>query len=111
MPEIPDEVPVVVIACYRPRSGCAERLDELMADHVPILRSLGLVTDRAPIAARASDGTVVEVFEWRSQAAIDEAHTHPEVLAMWGRYDEVSTYVPVAEVEGAGELFTGLTPL
>lgn len=31
----------------------------------------------------AGDGTVVEVFEWKSQAAIDSAHTNPEVQRLW----------------------------
>jgi hypothetical protein len=52
----------VVIVAYRPHSGCGEELLTLAREHVPYLRRLGLVTDRAPILASATDG-VIEVFE------------------------------------------------
>ena len=67
---------------------------ELTRTHTPILRQQGLATDRPAYAMRADDGTIIEVFEWKSQAAIDAAHTNPEVLKMWGRYAEVCEYVP-----------------
>jgi len=109
----PDEAgePVVVIACYRPKPGKEAGLAALMTDHLPILQGLGLATDRASIMARAADGTVIEVFEWRSQAHIDAAHENPEVLAMWERYAEVCDYVPIAEVPEAAELFSGFAPM
>ena len=47
-----------------------------------------LVTDRPPYAMRAADGTIVEVFEWKSEEAIAGAHGNPQVQAMWGRYAE-----------------------
>ena len=39
----------IVIACYRPKRGKDAQLLRLMAEHVPILRSVGLATDRASI--------------------------------------------------------------
>jgi len=102
---------VIVIACYRPKPGQQDALERLMEQHVATLRSLGLVTDRAPITMRAADGTFVEVFEWASRQAIETAHGHPVVLKMWDEYAKVCDYVPVAQVPEAAELFPEFTPV
>ena len=103
--------PRIVIACYKPRAGKNEALRELIRDHVAILRAEGLVTDRAPITMEARDGTVVEVFEWVSAAAIKSAHDNPAVQAMWQDYAEVCDYVPIGEVPEAAELFSEFAPV
>src|SRR5687767_8430115 len=94
-------VGVVVIACYRPKSGKEAMLLAETRAHWSTLRSEGLVTDRTPIIARAADGTVVEVFEWVSAQAMEAAHTNPAVGQMWARYAEACDYVPIAEVPEA----------
>ena len=100
----------IVIVGYKPKAGKAEALQQLMREHLSILKSQGLVTDRASIMMEASDGTIIEVFEWKSQAAIEQAHTNPAVLEMWGKYAEACDYVPVAQVEEAANLFSGFKP-
>ena len=72
---------VIVIVAYRPKPGKEKELLELVRNRVPILRKEGLVTDRKPTIMRASDGTIIEVSEWKSQEAIDAAHKNPNVLA------------------------------
>jgi quinol monooxygenase YgiN len=101
----------IVIACYRPKPGKQEDLRRLTADHVPTLRSLGLVTDRAAVAMEAEDGTIVEVFEWASRDAIEAAHGNPTVQAMWQAYDAVCDYVPIGAVPEAARLFSEFTPI
>jgi quinol monooxygenase YgiN len=101
----------IVIACYRPRPGQAAALRELMKTHVPRLRSESLVTDRVPIMMQAQDGTILEVFGWKSQAVIDAAHTNPVVLAMWQEFEAVCEYVPASSVAEISELFSQFTPL
>jgi len=101
----------IVIACYRPKPGAEGRLVELTRTHVPRLRELGLATAREPIAMRAEDGTVVEVFEWVSAEAIASAHTNPAVLAMWEEFGAVCDYVPITAVAGIDRPFAGFTPL
>jgi len=103
--------PVMVIACYRPKPGKEGALVDLMKTHLPILRAEGLVGDGPSLMGRAKDGTIVEVFQWKSQAAIDGAHTNEAVLAMWGEYAEVAGYVPIKDVAGAADLFTALEPI
>ena len=101
----------IVIVGYKPKPGKASELRSLAKDHVGILRGEGLVTDRAPIVMAAKDGTVIEVFEWKSKEAIESAHSNPRVLELWKRYDDVCEYVPVGSVEEIGQLFSEFTPI
>ena len=82
----------ISVACYKPKSGCDDALVELVREHLPPLRAAGLVTERASIAMRASDGTVIEIFEWVSQEAIAAAHSNPVVLELWKRFEAVCSY-------------------
>jgi hypothetical protein len=101
----------IVIVGYKPKLGKAEQLRALAKEHVDILRREGLVTDRPPIVMEAKDGTLVEVFEWKSKEAIDGAHANPRVLELWERYAAVCDYVPVGTLEEAGQLFSEFTPV
>jgi quinol monooxygenase YgiN len=101
----------IVIACYRPKPGAEAALKELMRTHVQRLAAEGLVTNRTPILMQVADGTFVEVFEWKSEEAVEAAHTNPAVLKMWEEYEEVCDYVPVSAVPEASELFSGFRPV
>jgi quinol monooxygenase YgiN len=101
----------IVIACYRPKPGKRDALRRLIVDHVATLRGQKLVTERVPITMEAQDGTIVEVFEWASHAAIEAAHANPAVLAMWEAYAEVCDYVPLTSVPEAADLFAEFEPV
>jgi len=100
---------VTVLAVYRPKPGKAAELDRLVASHVDILRAEGLATDYPPTVLTAADGTIVEVFEWVSQAAIDAAHGNPAVVAMWGEFGAACDYLPIADLPEAKEMFSPFT--
>jgi len=104
-------IPRIVIVAYRPRPGKGDVLLAEIRDHHPFLRSEGLATDRAPVIMRSADGTVIEIFEWASPAAMQEAHASTRVQAMWARFAQVCDYVPVASVPEAGSLFSEFEPL
>ena len=101
----------IAIACYKPKPGQDEALRALVAEHVSTLRSIGLTTDRPPVAMQAKDGTVIEVFEWASPEAIQAAHAHPVVLGMWEEYSRLCDYVPLATVGEASDLFAEFAPV
>ena len=94
-----------VVAVYRPKPGMQAEVEAETADHVPLLRRLGLATDSPAVAMRAADGTVVETFEWIDRDAIEDAHAHPEVLEMWGRYEACCTYGTLADIEDSDRPF------
>jgi hypothetical protein len=104
-------IPRVVICCYRPKRGKEQVLLAEVRDHHHLLRSEGLATDRAPIIVRAQDGTIIEVFEWASPAAIEEAHANPRVQAMWARFAECCDYVPLASLGEAVGPFAEFEPM
>jgi hypothetical protein len=101
----------ISVACYRPRPGCEDALLELVRNHLPPLRALGLVTDRASIAMRTKDGTIVEVFEWVSQEAIVGAHTNPAVIELWKRFEAVCWYETPSNVPEFQNMFSHFEPL
>jgi hypothetical protein len=100
----------ISIVAYRPKPGKEADLLALSHEHVPYLRGLGLVTDRAPVIAIAGDGTIVEVFEW-AEGGLDKAHQHPAVHALWARYAEACDYVPLNTLAEAGAIFAGFVPI
>ncbi len=100
-----------VIACYRPKEGREEHLLEEVRKHVPTLRSEGLVTDRVPYLMRSKDGTLVEVFEWKSEAAVQSAHQNPAVAEMWQRFAEVCEYVSLNHLEESTLPFAPFEPV
>ena len=101
----------IVIAGYKPKPGKEAELKALMNTHLPRLRAEGLVTDRESIIMQANDGTILEVFEWASNEAIESAHHNPEVQKMWQEYAAVCEYVPIAELAESTQLFSNFTPL
>ena len=102
---------IVVIVAYRPKPGHEAELLELVSGRVPTLRKEGLVTDRIPVIMRARDGTIIEVSEWKSQQAIEEAHRNPRVLAMWDKFFAVCDCVPLKTVPEAETMFAGFSPI
>jgi hypothetical protein len=103
--------PVMVIVAYRPRPGKEALLLELTRKHLPVLRAQGLATERPSFAMRAADGTILEVFEWKSRAAMEDAHRNPAVVEMWKLYVEACEYVPLRSLKEAGDLFAGFEPV
>jgi hypothetical protein len=98
---------VMVIASFRPKPGRDGDLLACMRDHLPVLRAERLATDRPSTVLCAQDGTLLEIFEWTSQAAIDAAHANPAVLALWERYADCCDYVTLSDLAEARAMFPG----
>jgi hypothetical protein len=96
----------VVFALYRPHAGKDPDLRRLIDQHVPALRRLELVTDRAPLLLKAADGTYVEIFEWASASAARTAHEHPEVARIWDAMETVADFVSLDSLEESRRPFT-----
>jgi hypothetical protein len=54
---------------------------------------------------RAAEGTLLEVFEWRSAEAIQQAHANPAVGALWAEFGEACDSRPLADLKEAGDMF------
>jgi quinol monooxygenase YgiN len=96
----------IVMAAFRPKAGQQDALRSLVERHRQVLRAEQLVTDRPPCAMRAADGTIIEVFEWRSADAVAQAHRNAAVQAIWAEFDAHCDYLPLADVAEARQPFT-----
>src|SRR5262245_41270117 len=94
-----------VIVAYTPKPSKEAALLALVKKHVDVLAAEGLVTDRGSFVMRAADGTIVEVFEWRSPEAIEQAHTNPTVGALWNEFGEACDYRRLTDLKEANDLF------
>lgn len=101
----------IAIAVYRPKKGKEARLLDLVKNHLPILRKESLVTDRSPIIARASDNSIIEIFEWKSSEAIAAAHHNPEVAKLWASFSEVCDYAAPVSVKEFNNMFSEFEPI
>jgi hypothetical protein len=85
-----------VIAAFKPKPAMQQHLLAVVEKHWRILQAQSLVTERPRYAMQSADGTVLEVFEWRSPEAIEQAHHNPAVLALWAEFEAVCEYVPLS---------------
>lgn len=100
----------IVIATYKPKVGKEKILDRLVRDHVKVLRNQGLATLRPPMIMKSADGTVVEVFEWISKQAIEDAQINKDVQEYWAKYKEVCDIIPVSNLIEANTSFSEFNP-
>ena len=80
-----------VICHYRVKAGNEADFEALLREHWPTLQRLGLVTEQPPQHFKGSEqdnGQPIyyEIFEWLD-GAVDRAHEHPEVMAIWEPMD------------------------
>ncbi len=85
MPE--SSPPPTVLATFHVIPGKEPEFEALRARHWPTLRKLDLVTAEPAVLYRGADdqGRVfyVEIFTWKDARAVERAHQHPDVLAIW----------------------------
>lgn len=94
-----------VIVAYTPKSGQEQALLAVVKKHIDVLKTENLVSDKPAYVMRASDGTFVEVFEWRSADAIDQAHSNAAVQALWEEFAAVCEFTPLTQLKEAHEMF------
>ena len=95
----------IVIAAFKPKPGQEQELLQVIADRLPLLRKLGLSTDRKNITMRSKNGTLIDVSEWVDKDAIAQAHETPEVLELWKRFEACSEYVKLDSLDEINEEF------
>jgi len=94
-----------VVVAYPPKQGLEQQLLAAVKKHLDVLRTEQLVTDKPAYIMRAADGSIVEVFEWRSAAAIEKAHSNPSVQALWAEFGAVCEFTPLIKLPEAHQMF------
>lgn len=84
---------LISIAAFKPKSGMGDELLKVLADRIPLLRNLGMITERKPINMRSSEGVIVHVSEWVDDDAITRVHSNPDVLALWQRFSDCCEFI------------------
>jgi hypothetical protein len=100
-----------VIVAYTPKPGKEQGFLAAVRKHLDVLSAEGLLTDRPGVAMRAADGTIVEVFEWRSKEAIAQAHQNQAVGALWAEFGAACDYTPLSKLAEAQQLFAEFEPV
>lgn len=100
---------LISVAAFRAHPGKEPELRRVIADRLPLLRGLGLATERPEILMRSAGGpegpVLVSVSEWVDQEAIDRAHGLPEVHALWARFAACCDWVRLETLPECGEDF------
>ena len=95
--------PQVVFALYKPHEGKDAEFRQVLAQHVPTLRRLELITERPAILVRSKNGTYIEIFEWASPESAGLAHHHPELAKVWeamGKVGDLPLFSSLEEING-----------
>jgi hypothetical protein len=86
--------PVTVICRFAVKPDREKEFMKLLSRDWPNLLRLGLATKDEPTVYRHVDETggpvYFQIMSWASGQAVASAHTHPEVLAVWKSFDEVT---------------------
>ena len=99
------------IACYRPKRGKKRTLLAILEKHASTLSAEKLISERGSIVSRAKDGTIVEIFEWRSTAAKEQAHRNPAVRQLWEQMMECCEFPGLGDLEEAARPFAAFEVL
>ncbi len=94
-----------VIVAYTPKANQEARLLEAVKKHLVVLGAEGLITDKPAYVMRATNGTILEVFEWKSAEAIRQAHQLPSVQALWGEFAAVCDYKKLSDISETQQMF------
>jgi len=103
--------PEIVFAIYKPHQNKGNELKKLILKHVPILKSNKLITDREPVLVQSKNGIYIEIFEWKSNDAVEEAHENPEVQKLWDEMEKVCDFTNLESIEEVREYFPQFKPI
>lgn len=93
------------IVAYTPKVGKQQQLLAAIRKHLQVLKTERLASDKPAYVMRAANGTIIEVFEWRSVDAIRQAHGNAAVQALWTEFGAVCDYTPLAKLAEAQQMF------
>ena len=103
--------PVIFVAVYRPHEGKEKGFLEILKNHEPALRRLGLITERPTVLMQAQDGAYIEIAEWVQTDASRLAHEHPEIAGIWEAMGKIADFPGLAGLEEIKQPFSNFRPV
>ena len=89
----------LAFAMYKPNEGKEGDLKEILKEHLPLLREFELISDKETYTIKATDGTIIEIFEWLSEETKAIAHQHPATRQLWGRMMAICTFPAMRDLD------------
>jgi quinol monooxygenase YgiN len=102
---------MIAIASYKPKRGKEAAFPELLRQHIPTQRAEGLVSDRPTYLMHARDGTIIEVFEWLSSGAKQQAHQSDAVMHLWKQFSDLADITSLDTVTESHQPFAAFETL
>jgi quinol monooxygenase YgiN len=102
---------IIAIASYRPKKGMEKKFLRLLKNHIPTLRAEGLISDKDTYSMRAENGTIIEVFEWKSSNAKIQAHKNENVMNIWNQFFDLADLVGIGTLKETKEPFASFKAL
>jgi hypothetical protein len=101
-------MPIPMLCIYRVKPGREDEFEKILAKHWRTLYNAGLTTDSP---ARCYFGTTkdgstqafIEMFEWKDANSPNGAHSHPEIMAVWGPMAELCTSMEFLALKEAAQ--------
>ena len=97
--------PEIIFALYKPHQNKENELKNLILKHIPILKSNKLITNREPILVQSKNDIYIEIFEWKSNNAVEEAHENPEVQKLWNEMKKICDFTNLESIEEVRKYF------
>src|SRR4051812_39253004 len=95
------------MATYRPHEGKEAAFQAILDKHIPTLIAEGLITDSPKLLLKSENGTLIEIFEWKSVEAKDAAHQNAAVMGIWNEMMEIADFPPLSTLPEAARPFAG----
>jgi hypothetical protein len=95
-----------VIAAYKSKPGKEDALLAAVRKHRHILLAENLISDKPTHLMRSTNGTIIEIFEWLSSAAVERAHANAAVKAVWAEFDAACDFVPIGRLAESQQMFS-----
>ena len=61
-------------------------------ENEPLVDLNKLITNRKPVLVQSKNGIYIEIFEWKSNDAVEEAHENPEIQKLWDEMEKVCDF-------------------
>jgi hypothetical protein len=99
----------LAFAMYKPKEGKEQELEEILIQHIPLLREYGLISEKETHTVRSNDGTIIEIFEWISDESKEVAHQHPAMRSLWGKMMAICTFPTLSDLPESKKSFPNFT--
>ena len=98
-------MPRVAIIVLKPQKDKIGELIALLRKSHSTLLKFGIVTAREQILAMSSEGSIIQILEWTSKQAEEEAAVHDEVRELWMEAERLCEFQKPIEVNEFTQMF------